>query len=350
MDRAAPYVPPVLSTRYQLGRDAAVRYQDVSVPWILGPFGEALVERAALRPGEAVLDLGCGTGAATRPAAVAVGRSGRVVGLDLNVGMLEVARNLDASAEAGSSGVEPAAIEWLEASAEAIPLAGLAFDLVIAGQSLQFPPDTAAVATEIRRVLKPSGRLAATVWREPSASPFYAAEIEAIAARLGLEAAQTFGAGFRMADPASLVEALTDAGLEGVEVGRVDLILDLPPLADWAPRHLASTPVAPALAAAPGIAREIGSDLSQAMAEYVTPDGVRVPFSSWIITGASARDLTGAPIPASWQCALSLASERADLMERQEGTELSFPPRRTGGRRCPGTSRFSHTRPSPRRQ
>ena len=285
MDRAAPYVPPVLSTRYQLGRDAAVRYQDVSVPWILGPFGEALVELAVPGRGEAVLDLGCGTGAATRPAALAVGRSGRVVGLDLNVGMLEVARNLDATPDGETEGEASAVIEWLEASAEAIPLASAMFDLVIAGQSLQFPSETAAVASEIARVLKPGGRLAATVWRAPSASPFYAAEVEAIAARLGVEAAAAFGAGFRMADPAVLLEALTGAGLEDMDVGRIDLILDLPPLADWAPRHLASTPVAPALAAAPGIAREIGADLSQAMAEFMTPDGVHVPFSTWIITG-----------------------------------------------------------------
>ena len=285
MDRAAPYVPPVLSTRYQLGRDAAVRYQDVSVPWILGPFGQTLVERAGPRPGDAVLDVGCGTGAATRPAAVAVGRSGRVVGLDLNVGMLEVARNLDGEQAPEQGGLEAAAIEWLEASAEAMPLASNTFDLVIAGQSLQFPSDTAAVASEIRRVLKPGGSLTATVWRAPSASPFYTAEIESIAARLGVEAAQAFGAAFRMADPAILVEALTDAGMDTVEVDRIDLILDLPPLADWAPRHLASTPVAPALAAAPGIARELGTDLSQAMAEYVTPDGVRVPFSAWLISG-----------------------------------------------------------------
>ena len=285
MDRAAPYVPPVLSTRYQLGRDAAVRYQDVSVPWILGPFGQALVERAGPRPGDAVLDVGCGTGAATRPAAVAVGQSGRVVGLDLNVGMLEVARNLDAELVPEPDGPAPAVIEWLEASAEAMPLASQTFDLVIAGQSLQFPPDTAAVAKEIRRVLKPGGRFAATVWRAPSASPFYAAEIESIATRLGVEAAQAFSAAFRMADPAILADALTSAGLESVEAGRIDLNLDLPPLADWAPRHLASTPVAPALAAAPGIARELGSDLSVAMAEFVTPDGVRVPFSAWLFSG-----------------------------------------------------------------
>lgn len=287
MDRAAPYVPPVLSTRYQLGRDAAARYEDVSVPWILGPFGQALVERADPLPGESVLDMGCGTGAATWPAAAAVGRSGRVVGLDLNVGMLEVARSRDTTADPEGGMTESAAIEWLEASAEAMPLASNTFDLVLAGQSLQFPPDTRAVAAEIRRVLKPGGRFAATVWRAPSASPFYAAEIEAIAARLGAEAAGSFGAGFRMADPAVLVDALTDASLEDVEVGRIDLILDLPPLADWAPRHLASTPVAPALAAAPGIARELGSDISAAMAAYMTPDGVRVPFSAWLLTGQS---------------------------------------------------------------
>ena len=288
MDRAEPYVPPVLSTRYQLGRDAAVRYQDVSVPWILGPFGQALADRADLRPGDAVLDVGCGTGAATRPAALAAGLAGRVVGLDLNVGMLEVARTMDADLEPDPDRSPPAAIEWLEASAEAMPLASQAFDVVIAGQSLQFPPDTAAVAAEIGRVLKPGGRLAATVWRAPSASPFYAAEIEAIATRLGVEAAQAFAAAFRMADPAVLVDALTDAGLRGVDAARIDLILDLPPLADWAPRHLASTPVAPALAAAPGIARELGTDLSLALAEYVTPDGVRVPFSAWLISGQTA--------------------------------------------------------------
>jgi hypothetical protein len=45
--------------------------------------------------------------------------------------------------------------------------------------------------------------------------------------------------------------------------------------------------VASALASAPGLARELGADLAQAMAEYVTPDGVRVPFSSWYIEGVA---------------------------------------------------------------
>lgn len=66
----------------------------------------------------------------------------------------------------------------------------------------------------------------------------------------------------------------------------MDLLLNLPPLADWAPCHLAATPVAPALAgAAPRIARELGGDVVRAMAHFVTPDGVRVPFCSWVIEG-----------------------------------------------------------------
>ena len=161
-----------------------MRYQDVAVPWIFGPFGEALVELVAPRLGEAVLDVGCGTGAATRPAAAAVGPAGRVVGLDLNVGMLEVARGLDASTES-AAGADPASIEWVEASAEAIPLANRSFDVVIAGQSAQFPADTAGVAGEIRRVLRPGGRFGITAWRAPSASPYFAAELKAVASRLG---------------------------------------------------------------------------------------------------------------------------------------------------------------------
>jgi SAM-dependent methyltransferase len=290
IDRPAPKVPPVVSTRWQLARDAAVRYQDVIVPWILGPFAEALVEVVEPRRGESVLDVGCGTGAAARAAARVVGGSGRVVGLDLNVGMLEVARGIDSTDGLGADGAEPASIDWLEASAIAMPLADASFDAVVSAQALQFVPETDAVAREMRRVLRPGGRVAASVWRGLAANPYMAAQVETVIERLGEEAADGLLAGFAMTDPGALALAFTAAGLEDVRVGTIDLVLDLPPLADWAPRHLAATPVAPVLAGAPGIARELGADMARALADYVTPDGVRVPFSSWVI---EAR----APIP-----------------------------------------------------
>jgi SAM-dependent methyltransferase len=286
VDPGAPHVPPVISTRWQLARDAAVRYQDVLVPWILGPFAEALVELANPRRGESVLDVGCGTGAVARAAAFEVGRSGRVVGLDLNVGMLEVARGIDPAEVAGDRHeIEPAAIEWLEASATAIPLADRSFDAVVSAQVFQFVPELDVAAAEIRRVLKPGGRAAVSVWRGMESNPYFAAQVAAVTERLGVEAAGGLVAGFRLTDPSPLAAALTAAGLEGVEIATIDLLLNLPPLADWAPRHLAATPVATALGAAPGIARELGADIAQAMADYSTPDGVRVPFSSWVVEG-----------------------------------------------------------------
>lgn len=280
-------MPPVISKRWQLARDAAVRYQDVIVPWILGPFAEALVGVAAPRRGESVLDVGTGTGAAARAAASAVGGTGRVVGLDLNAAMLEVARGIDATAaEAEPVDPPPAAIEWVEASATDMPLNDRSFDVVVSAQGLQFVPELDLAAAQIRRVLKPGGRVAVSVWRGLASNPYFAAQVAAVDRRLGAEAAGGLAEGFQMTDPLPLVTALSGAGLEDVEVRTLDLLLDLPPLADWAPRHLAATPVAPALAgAAPGIARELGADVAHAMADFVTPDGVRVPFSSWVMTG-----------------------------------------------------------------
>ena len=285
-DPVVPPAPPLISTRWQLEHDAAVRYEDVVVHWIMGPFAEALVEVLGPQPGEAILDVGCGSGAATRAAALAVGHTGRVVGLDLNAGMLDVARGVDQDQASGQEDPGSAPIEWLEASAMDMPLADRSFDAVVSGQVLQFVPDIGAAAHEIRRVLKPRGRAALSVWRGTAHNPYFAAQMDAVTARLGTEAAGALVAGFRMADPQPLVDALTDAGFEAVTVRELDLPLDLPPLADWALRHLEATPVAPALAGAgPGIAQELGADVARTLSDYVTSDGVRVLFSTWVIEG-----------------------------------------------------------------
>ncbi len=103
------------------------------------------------QPGETVLDLGCGAGLDLYIYAKKVGPKGRLFGLDLSEPMLEKARrNL---AAVGISNVE-----WLHASADAIPLPDNSVDLVTANGIYNLSPDKDAVMQEVSRVLKPGGR------------------------------------------------------------------------------------------------------------------------------------------------------------------------------------------------
>ena len=109
----------------------AAVYERALVPSLFKPFAEVLLERSGLAMGESVLDVACGTGVVTRLAAEAVGPTGAVVGLDVNPGMLAVARNETPS---------DVTIEWCEATAESVPLDDDSFDAVLCQMSLQFIP------------------------------------------------------------------------------------------------------------------------------------------------------------------------------------------------------------------
>ena len=103
----------------------AENYERYFVPAIGEPIARHLMHTAGPTTGERVLDIACGTGVATRLAAQAVGRDGRVVGLDANPGMVEVART-----------VSPDGIEWLAAPVEDMPLPDGAFDLALCSHFL----------------------------------------------------------------------------------------------------------------------------------------------------------------------------------------------------------------------
>jgi len=123
-------------------------------PVIFEPWAEELVRFAGVAPGQVVLDVAAGTGAVSRAAARAVGPEGRVVASDISEDMLaQVIR-----------GDEPAVIETVVSSATELDLASGTVDVVLCQQGLQFFPDRAAAAAEMRRVLRPGGRVAASVW------------------------------------------------------------------------------------------------------------------------------------------------------------------------------------------
>ena len=80
-----------MNEQFQLNNEAAERYERCAARYILGPWAPLLVNAARPTAGERVLDVACGTGVVARIAAERVGPSGRVVGVDLNPGMIRVA-------------------------------------------------------------------------------------------------------------------------------------------------------------------------------------------------------------------------------------------------------------------
>ena len=123
-----------------------------AIDWALGVGNP--VRHAELKPGEIVLDIGCGAGLDSLLAARAVGPSGRVIGLDLLEEMCERGR-----AHAKEAGVD-AWTEFVRGEMEDIPLPDASIDVVISNGVINLSPRKSRVLAEIRRVLRPDGRLA----------------------------------------------------------------------------------------------------------------------------------------------------------------------------------------------
>src|SRR5438552_1035927 len=143
-------------TTEQKNPSPAEIFESYFVPAIFAPWARVLLEYAAPRPGDRVLDLACATGIVARQVAPVVGPSGRVVALDINPGMLAVGASLPAP--------EGAAIEWRQGDAVALDLPTGAFDLVLCQQGLQFFSDRAAAVREMKRVLADGGRVVLSLW------------------------------------------------------------------------------------------------------------------------------------------------------------------------------------------
>lgn len=219
------------------GGSAPENYDRYFVPAIGAPLATALVRLAALRPSERVVDVACGTGVVARLAAERVGATGSVVGVDVNPGMLRVARAVTPPGMA---------IEWHEASAEALPLPDDAFDVVFCQLGLQFFPEKLAALREMRRVLTPGGRLFVNV--PGLIPPVFATFAEALSRHVNPETAAFMNLVFSLHDTGQMHDLMDGAGFSDVAVQSTARTLRLPAPADFLWQYLNSTPLADAVA------------------------------------------------------------------------------------------------------
>jgi ubiquinone/menaquinone biosynthesis C-methylase UbiE len=218
------------------GGSAPENYQRYFVPVIGGPFAQDLIADAALRPGERVLDVACGTGVVARLAAERVGPTGTVAALDLNPAMLSVARSVPAT------GV---AIRWYETSAEALPLPNDAFDVVLCQLGLQFVSDKNAALKEMRRVLAPGGRVLVST---PPPNAFFDVLDEAVTRHVGPQAGAFVRMVFSLDDPGMIEQLFRDAGFADVNVRTYAKDLRLPEAREFLWQYVHCTPLTGMLA------------------------------------------------------------------------------------------------------
>ena len=227
------------------GGTPAENYERFFVASIGAPVADDLIGTADLQPGQRVLDVACGTGVVTRRAAKRVGVSGAVAGLDINPGMLAVAR---------SQTPPNVSIDWYEASAESMPLPDEAFDVVLCQMGIQFVPDKLAALREMRRVLDTDGRAIVTV--PGPKPPMFEIMTDALARHLSPKAASFADLVFSMHDASELAELMRGAGFREVDVESKPKTLRLPAPVDFLWQYIHSTPLAEVAAHADNTKRD----------------------------------------------------------------------------------------------
>jgi len=268
-------MPMSQQEQWQLAGSGPESYERYQVPSLFGPLAELFLTVMPLRTGERVLDVACGTGIVARLAAQQVGKTGLVTGVDLNPGMLVVAR-----AHTPTSG---AAVDWREGDAGALPCDDGSYHVVLCQQGWQFFPDQPQALREMHRVLMPGGRVALSVWRSIERNPFNQAVAAGLARYVSAEAAASIRAPFAHGDARVLRTLIADAGFHDVEIQVKVLHRCMLPPEESIPGYLASTPMAQAVAA---LVEEVRTallrDIREALQRYRTHDGLVIPQETHI--------------------------------------------------------------------
>jgi SAM-dependent methyltransferase len=253
----------------------------------LAPLSALALERAAPRPGERVLDVGCGCGATALALAERVGAGGRVVGIDISTPML-------ARAQERARAADLRQLTFVNADAQ-LHRFEPAFDLVFSRFGVMFFRDFAAAFGNLRRALVPGGGIAFVCWQELARNGWMSVPIRA--ARAHIEVPDPPAPGepgpYGLADAASLRAWLAAAGFTRIEIEPAELALPLGGGAglEGAVDFITSMgPVAAALRAAGEAKREpVRAAVREALRPHQGDRGVLLDAAAWLVSALNPR-------------------------------------------------------------
>jgi SAM-dependent methyltransferase len=261
----------------------------------LGAHGETAMRSHPPKPGERVLDLGCGFGDTTQRLAALVGADGEAVGIDVSEPFIEAARE-----EAEDAGVEN--VSFMTGDIQMIEFDG-SFDYAFSRMGIMFFANPVQALRNVRTALAPGGRLCAVVWRRKLDNEWlHRAElvVEQYLEHPEETDEPTCGPGpFSMANADTVSEQLKIAGFEEISLRRCDLPIKIGNDLDHAVEFNMSLGPAGEVLRLWGdrvdeIRPKIDGGLHKALAEFDGPDGVIAPASTWIV-GARAPAQASAP-------------------------------------------------------
>lgn len=252
---------------------------------LLAPVSDLLIDRAKVRAGERIIDVGCGCGAIAIALAQRTGPDGHVLGIDISAPMLAQARRV---AEPGLR------LEFALADATNHSFEPAGFDLLASRFGVMFFAEPALSFANMRRALRPSGRLAFACWREPRENPWMMAPLQAAykhVPKLPPQGPDDPGP-FAFASEERVHRILGAAGFAGIAMEACPLALDVAIGRGLDAAVQGALEIGPAHRALEGQPPEVAAAATNAIREALAPfakgDTVVLPGSIWIVTAKAS--------------------------------------------------------------
>ncbi|WP_338549290.1 class I SAM-dependent methyltransferase [Roseovarius phycicola] len=254
---------------------------------LMTPVLEVLLARAGIKAGQKVLDIGCGTGASLLQLAGFVGPSGHVTGVDVSTPMLAMARARVETAELDN-------VTCIEADAQVYDFGSMAVDQIVSRFGVMFFEDPYAAFANIAKALAPGGKMTFITWAGLPENPWFRLPIEFAKARVGSPPPPDPRAPGPMAfsEQDYVTDILIQAGFRDVTAETVHPSLSplgtLSDVADFAGREGPASRIVNDMGGSDDDVLAIVSDLENAMRDFDTSDGVRVPAKLNLFSGSAA--------------------------------------------------------------
>jgi SAM-dependent methyltransferase len=243
---------------------------------------DRLVELAGVRPGNRVLDIATGSGEPALTAARVVGNSGRVVAVDMSVGMLAIARERIDAAQLTN-------VDLVESDAESLRLDPHSFDAALCRWGLMFMPDLDGVVRAMHRALKPGARFATAVWAQADKVPMLGLARDAIRRITGIVPPPNALEPMRLADTSILERSLAAAGFHDVTTERLIVTFEFPSADAFADfRAQIGGTRAMLSKMPPDVARQVREAIVASARQYANDAGVVRLINDAICFGAQA--------------------------------------------------------------